>query len=355
MNFKNKYSDAPFLPEWVEQDAILLAWPNADTDWRDILDEVCGCYKAIVNAISAYEDVVVLTQDATAIEEMFSATKHRVFVCNVAYNDTWARDFGPIALRRNDGPVLLDFTFNAWGMKFAANYDNQINRQLDKKKIFSVPLANRKDFVLEGGSIETDGKGCLLTTTNCLLAPNRNDRLDKKQIEERLKTDLGVQKVLWLNHGRLAGDDTDGHIDTLARFAPDNTIVYVACDDRADEHYDELDKMKHELATFTNVSGEPYKLIGLPLPDPIFDDDGQRLPATYANFLVCNGAVLVPTYKQPANDTLAISRIKCAYPDREIVGVDWTPLIKQHGSLHCATMQLPKGFLNYENWNYSAK
>ena len=355
MNLRNKYSDASFLPEWVEQDAILLAWPNADTDWHDILSEVCGCYKAIVEAVSAYEDVVVLTQDVATIEKMFSTSKHGVFTCNVMYNDTWARDFGPIALRSNGGSALLDFTFNAWGMKFAANYDNQINRQLDEKKMFSVPLINRKDFVLEGGSIETDGNGCLLTTTQCLLAPNRNDLLDKKQIEERLKADLGVQKVLWLNHGRLAGDDTDGHIDTLARFAPDNTIVYVSCNDSADEHYAELNEMKLDLLEFTNVYGEPYRLIGLPMPNPIFDENGQRLPATYANFLVCNGAVLMPTYGQPEKDALAIDCIKEAYPDRDIVGIDCTPLIKQHGSLHCATMQLPKGFLNYENRNYSAK
>lgn len=351
MNSIYNHTAATFLPEWVEQDAILLAWPDASTDWRDNLEEVCGCYKHIIASILEHEDVVLLTHNPEHAQSMFGNAAHRLIVVNIPYDDTWARDFGPIATSQSGTSSLLDFTFNAWGMKFAASNDNMINRRLAAQAMFSVPLLNCKDFVLEGGSVESDGNGCIMTTSSCLLAPNRNDTLAKAQIEVRLKELLGSNKVLWLNHGHLAGDDTDGHIDTLARFAPSNTIIYTACDDADDEHFTELRDMEHEIQQFTNACGKPYHLVRLPLPDPIYDDDGDRLPATYANFLVCNGAVLVPTYGQPQKDALAIARIKDAFPSRNVHGIDCNPLIKQHGSLHCATMQLPKGFLNYENRN----
>ena len=193
-------------------------------------------------------------------------------------------------------------------------------------------------YKCEGGSIESDGNGTILTTTECLMSPNRNPHLSKKDVEEKLKKWLGAKRVLWLENGYLAGDDTDSHIDTLARFCSETTIAYVACKDETDEHFSALDKMVKELRNFKTEDGDPYNLIPLPMPDALFDADGDRMPATYANFLIVNGGVLVPTYGVP-QDELGLAQIKKAFPKRKIVGIDCQPLILQHGSLHCVTMQ----------------
>ena len=194
-------------------------------------------------------------------------------------------------------------------------------------------------YVLEGGSIESDGAGTLMTTSQCLLSPNRNEHLTQPQVEEFLKSSFGVERVLWINHGYLAGDDTDSHVDTLARFCDVDTIAYVQCDDKTDEHYASLKLMERELKSFKTLEGNPYRLIPLPMADARYEGE-QRLPATYANFLIVNGALLVPTYRSP-KDEQALSALREAFPDREVVGVDCSALIHQHGSLHCVTMQLP--------------
>ena len=198
--------------------------------------------------------------------------------------------------------------------------------------------------MLEGGSIESDGCGTLLVTSECLLSENRNSTLSKEQIESRLKHDFCVERVLWLDHGYLSGDDTDSHIDTLARLCPNDTITYVRCTDKDDEHFEELNKMEEQLKQFKTSDGNPYRLLALPMADEIVFD-GERLPATYANFLIINKAVLYPTYNQPDNDEKAKEVLQQAFPEYEIVSIDCTPLIKQHGSLHCCTMQFPKGVL----------
>ena len=190
------------------------------------------------------------------------------------------------------------------------------------------------DFVLEGGSIESDGKGTIFTTACCLMAPHRNQPLTQQEIEERLKEWLGAERIVWLNHGSLIGDDTDGHIDTLVRICPNDTLLYTG----GDEAHPDLAEMEKELQALRTLEGKPYRLLKLPLPRPIYDD-GDRLPATYANYLIVNGAVLVPTYKQPDLDAEAMRIIGEAFPDREIVGIDCCAVIKQHGSLHCCTMQ----------------
>ena len=243
------------------------------------------------------------------------------------------------------GPVLLDFRFNGWGQKFASNLDNQICRRMAESGIMNGKYKNCLDFVLEGGSIESDGCGTLLTTTACLTAPNRNEPLDKDLIEEHLKQVFNLKRVLWLDYGYLAGDDTDSHIDTLARFCSEDTIAYVQCNDKKDEHYDELKKMEMQLKTFRTLEGEPYRLIPLPMTNPVYED-GERLPATYANFLIMNEVVLYPKYNQLEKDTLAAEQLKKAFPTRNIIGINCEPLIRQHGSLHCVTMQFPKEVFN---------
>ncbi|MDR1610043.1 MAG: agmatine deiminase family protein, partial [Candidatus Symbiothrix sp.] len=197
--------------------------------------------------------------------------------------------------------------------------------------------------VLEGGSIESDGEGTLLTTSRCLLSKNRNEYKSKEEIAGYFQMIFGLKRILWLNKGYLAGDDTDSHIDTLARFCDSQTIAYVQCTDESDEHFKELSQMERELQKFKTPDGKPYRLIPLPMAEPVYEDD-ERLPATYANFLIINGAVLMPGYNSPL-DEIARLQLQQAFPDREIISIDCLPLIKQHGSLHCVTMQLPEGFL----------
>lgn len=259
-------------------------------------------------------------------------------------NDTWTRDFGPITVLNEGHPHLLDFTFNGWGLKFSADLDNRVTRHLHREKAFGDTPMTTFGLTLEGGSIESDGRGTLLTTSTCLLNDNRNPHLNREQIQETLRQVLGARKVLWLENGYLAGDDTDSHIDTLARLCPDDTILYVRCDDPEDEHYAALQAMEKELRALRTCGDRPFRLIPLPWPQARYGDDGHRLPATYANYLVINGAVLVPTYDDP-QDAHALSAVGEAFPDRAIIGVNCLPLIEQHGSLHCVTMQLPKGVL----------
>lgn len=332
-----------FLPaEWHPQSFIQLTWPHQGTDWSYMLDEVEKCFLNLAREIASRQPLLLVAPEFPKALENFEF-KENVFYVECPTNDTWARDHGFISLLNEQEEVrLVDFCFNGWGMKFAACKDNLINSQLVKGSLLNGTYQNCRNFVLEGGSIESDGEGTLLTTSLCLLAPNRNDTLDKQEIEDYLKKSFNLKQVLWLDHGYLAGDDTDSHIDTLARLCPDHTICYVQCTDTEDEHYTELKKMEEQLKEFRTLDNEPFRLLGLPMPEAIFDEDGERLPATYANFLIMNDAVLYPTYDQPENDRKAACVLQEAFPGKEIVGVDCRALIKQHGSLHCVTMQYPR-------------
>jgi agmatine/peptidylarginine deiminase len=260
-------------------------------------------------------------------------------------DDTWARDHGPLGTFQNGVPSINDFTFNGWGGKFYSHNDNVITRNLFFDGAFRPgSLYFSHDWVLEGGSIETDGEGTILTTSRCLLNNNRNGTISREQAEEVLKESLGAERILWLDHGHLEGDDTDSHIDTLARFCNRDTICYVSCNDVNDPHYLSLKKMEQQLQGFRTNAGKPYSLVPLPMVPPQFDDEGKRLPATYANFLIINGAVLLPVYGVK-EDSNAAQVMKVLFQEREIVSIDCSSLIKQYGSLHCVTMQIPKGFL----------
>ncbi len=336
-----------FPAEWEEQDGVLLAWPHESTDWHPVLASVEPVFVEIVRQISRFELVLIVAPDRRLLAAKLrqgGAVMERVSIHEIASNDTWARDFGPLTVLEDGRPLLLDFGFNGWGLKFASNLDNRISRSLHAAGAFvGLPLKT-PGLILEGGSIESDGAGTILTTAECLENPNRNPHLSRPELEKALCGLLGVERILWLEHGYLAGDDTDSHVDTLARLCPDGTIAYVACDDPADEHYQAFKAMEEELKSFRTKEGKPYRLIQLPWPEPCFDEEGKRLPATYANFLVINGAVLVPTYRD-ANDAAALAVIGEAFPGRQIIGIDCRPLIQQHGSLHCVTMQLPRGVL----------
>lgn len=337
-----------FPAEWHPVSAVQLTWPHASTDWAPVLTSVEPCFADIARAILKESRLIIVAPETDHIRKYFSETENQgIHFAALPTNDTWARDHGAIGVIVKGEPTLLDFTFNGWGLKFASNYDNLLTRKIyEDRKIFNqqVRYANHLNFVLEGGSIETDGEGTLLTTSECLMSPNRNGYLDKHEIERYLMMHLGISRVLWLNHGYLAGDDTDSHIDTLARFCSPTDIAYVKCTNPADEHFDALCAMEEELKEFRTSAGKPYHLHPLPMPRPITDTDGQRLPATYANFLIVNNSLLVPTYHDPA-DEHALSILSTAFPKLTIVPVDCLPLILQHGSLHCVTMQYPNGFV----------
>lgn len=319
----NTTTDNTLAAEWDDHGAVMLAWPHEQTDWAYMLQEVQKCYRSLVDALlQAGEKVIILAPEGSAPE--FNSPD--VSIIHVDTNDTWIRDYGPLTLA--DG-TLLDFRFNAWGQKFASNFDNMTTRKLRELKAIGRTVECHKDFVLEGGSIESDGRGTILTTTCCLTAPNRNEPMTRAEVELELLVRLRARKVLWIDCEPLPGDDTDGHVDTLARLAPHNSIFYCGTVDPA------------QLAGFTNADGEPYSLFELPVPDPIIDpDEGIQLPATYANYLVTARAVLMPTYGQPMNDLRAMQTLQMVFADRRIIPVDCRALIRQHGSLHCATMQV---------------
>lgn len=336
--------------EWEPQDAVMLTWPHKNTAWNWIMDEVVELYEALATVISDYADVIIAVPQTELDEvrsrlEAMGAPMEYIYLYPCNSNDTWARDHGPLTVESADGFKLLDFKFNGWGNKFPYELDDQITSRLFAQKAFPQASLEPQDWVLEGGSIETDGNGTLLTTSSCLLNENRNPGLGKGEIEARLKAAFGVRKINWLDHGYLAGDDTDSHIDTLARLCPDNTIVYTACDDEDDEHYESLKRMEEQLKTFTNANGEPYKLLPLPWAGAVLGrDSGARLPSTYANFLIINEAVLVPIYDLPMDEE-ALEVISQAFPGYEIMGIPCLSLIEQGGSLHCITMQIPEGVL----------
>ena len=336
-----------FPAEWEPQSAVLIAWPHAGTDWADRLETVETTYVSLVAAITRFETAVICVPDAgiqaraQAMLAASTADPTRLRFERLPYDDTWLRDSGPITLRDGSAFSLLDFHFTAWGGKFEAGLDDRIVETLDEHGLFRNSRRERIDFALEGGGIETDGLGTLLSTWHCL--HERHPGLDRDQITERLKTWLHQHRVLWLDHGYLEGDDTDAHIDTLARFAAPDAIVYQGCQDPRDSHFLELGAMAAELAAFRRVDGSPYRLFELPWPQPILDG-GRRLAASYANFLIVNGAVLMPVYGDVA-DAAAAGVLADAFPDREIVPVPCRSLIWQNGSLHCLTMQLPEGLL----------
>lgn len=338
------------LPEWIETDGIFLALPNENTDWNYILQEAIDQYKRLVEAIVREGlHVILLCPSREEAEKIFdmSVLSDITFV-ETEYNDTWTRDYGPITILKHGELRCLDFGFNGWGLKFASDQDNQVNRRLNEKFLFTKGLyRNETSFILEGGSIDTDGKGTVLTTTRCLCSPNRNGYLSKHEADQELRKRLGAEHVLFLDYGALIGDDTDSHIDTLARMAPDNIILFTGCKDIDDPQFEELLKMRAQLSMFRNAEGEPYNLVELPLPSAIYDDNGGRLPATYANYLVTENVIFMPTYNQPEKDELAMQTVRIAFPHHKVVGVDCRVLIKQHGSLHCATMQLPKGTIGF--------
>lgn len=323
--------------EFESQSFIQLIFPHAKSDWAPYLQEASENFVNIAMAIAKFEKCLIICDDIDRVKSYFSATTNIYFIKEKS-DDTWARDCSGITVLEDGEPTVTDFTFTGWGNKFDASMDNALTSKV--AQYYGADYKKQR-FILEGGAIESNGEGILLTTAECLLNPNRNVKLTQKfEIESILYENLGTEKVLWLEHGYLAGDDTDSHIDTLARFTDRETIIYLQCLDEKDEHFEALSKMEKELRAFKNLDGNPFILIALPMTDPVYYD-GERLPATYANFLIINEAVLVPTYND-RHDEEALRVVKKAFSDREVIGIDCSVLIRQHGSLHCVSMQFPE-------------
>ena len=324
MRFKEEVNDYRLPAEWEPQSGVQLTWPHAGTDWAPMLSEVTQTYEAMAREISRREALLIVGPPT---------------------DDTWARDHGAISVWGDKGEKCIeDFVFNGWGLKFGADLDNQITRNIFRAGAFApdVRYADMRPFVLEGGSIDTDGAGTLMATSECLCSLNRNEYLAQEEIEEHLKTAFGLERILWLDHGGIVGDDTDSHVDILARFCSPDTIAYTRCEDPADENYSPLKAMEDQLKTFRTLDGKPYKLVPLPLPDALYLDD-YRLPASYANFLIINGAVLIPGAGSP-KDNIAREQLQAVFPDRKVEVIDCRALLSGHGGLHCITMNYPAGF-----------
>lgn len=337
--------------EWEPQSGAMLTWPHEHSDWASLLPEVEAVYLVLAREISARQKLLIVCFD----DEHLGAVHQRLLANDVnegnvrlyiaPSNDTWARDHGPITVRVDGELRLLNFHFNGWGGKYPHELDDVITRRLHNAGAFGQIEVDAIDLVLEGGGVEFDGAGTMLATARSLLTGSRNLGLTQRTLEHHLKKCLGVERFLWLRHGGIAGDDTDGHIDTLARFCDPGTIAYVDCERKTDPYYADLEAMANELTDFRTSTGEPYRLVPLPSPAPIHDRHGRQLPATYANFALINDAVLVPAYGDELADELACARLATCFPQRQLIPIDARPLIQQSGSLHCVIMHFPVGAL----------
>ena len=339
-----------FIPEWASQQGVLLALPHEDTDWNYILEEAREQYFNIIKVLTDNKvQVFLLCKNVDETKSILSGCdfEYLKFI-ECEFNDTWTRDYGPISIYADNCLKALDLGFNGWGLKFAADKDNLVNLFLKSSGVINDDkYLNVRSFILEGGSIETDGKGNLLTTSRCLLSPNRNGSFDRSEIEDFLRKYLGCHNIIFLTEGELIGDDTDSHIDTLARFTPFGEIVFSSCQDCNDVSYPGLEEMKRQIKGMVDYKGSKFISHELPIPEPIFDESGYRLPATYTNFLYSGNKIFFPTYSQPENDKFAIETMETCCPGYKVIPVACDTLIKQHGSLHCATMQIPSGLFNF--------
>ncbi len=318
--------------EWEEQEALIVVFPPKKSDWAHSIEAIHQTYLTFINAIARFQKCIVICEDKQALANLLPHLQN-IELIEMLTNDTWVRDFGGINVYKNHKRRTYDFIFNAWGNKFDASMDNTITKRLFEEGHLQGKLKSF-DFVLEGGSIDANGHGVMLSTAYCLYEQNRNSHLSKKKIKQTLVELFGLKELIVLKHGALMGDDTDSHIDTLARFINKDTIAYVKCYDKNDEHYQELKKMEKELEKTS------FKLVPLPLPSAKYFNN-HRIPATYMNFVLINNAVLVPTYSD-AYDAQVLKTFAHYFPEREIVGIEASVLIREHGSLHCASMNVYK-------------
>jgi len=325
--------------EWERQNAVILAFPHEDSDWKDNLDKNRAPFFKIAQAIGYSQLVYLLVKDIEDAKRYFCSTNNIIFI-KMDFNDTWVRDYGVFSIENGDKNLLLDFKFNGWGGKFEAFLDNQVNKKLYSKGFFGRGEFESIDIELEGGAIDTNGANDLLTTKSCILNPNRNSGdLTQKDANKIFERYFGIKRVHWIENSYLEGDDTDGHIDNLARFVSKDTICYLKCEDSSDSHYKQFQEFERELKKLKGEFGKPFNLISFPFTEPIFNSSGNRLPSSYINFLITNRAIVFPTY-QSSKDKEAREIFEKLFPNREIIGVPSLSLIEQGGSIHCSTMQV---------------
>jgi agmatine/peptidylarginine deiminase len=336
-----------FPAEWEKQSAVLIAWPHETGDFSNRLAAVEQSYSIIADTITQYQKLIIVCRDDTHQQYIQTLTSNHddIDFIHATVNDIWVRDTVFLSVEEEGEIIHLNFLFNGWGEKYQHQNDNALNHKLLNAKPFKGKAYKDIDFILEGGSVESDGIDTILTTKQCLLNPNRNKGLTQQEIEQQLLRHLGAKRVFWLDQENLSGDDTDAHIDTLVRFCSANAIAYTSCEDADDLHYTSLKYMERQLQDLRTQAGDPYHLVPLPLPKPIYDEEGQQLPANYANFLIINHAVMVPAYGDPM-DEIALQRVADCFPQHEVIPIPCRPLVHQYGSLHCMTMQFPEKAFN---------
>lgn len=328
--------------EWERQASVWLSWPRNPKTWPGYFEPVPEEFAQFVRLLAEYETVNILAGGKEVLEQAKAlvGSERNVVLHDIATNDAWCRDHGPTFLssaNKSLPPALVNWEYNAWGGKYPPfDLDNQVPDRIARvqgRQMFTPGI------VLEGGAIDGNGHGSVLTTKSCLLNPNRNPTLNQVQTEQYLRDYLGSRKVLWLTGGEIAGDDTDGHIDQIARFVNPTTVVVAVCEDAADENYEPTQQNWRELQALSDQDGRKLELIPLRLPGPLFCDD-QRLPAGYANFLIANGVVVVPAFGDPA-DAEAIKTLQALFPGRDVRSCPSRNLVWGLGSFHCLSQQEP--------------
>ncbi len=336
-------------PEWALHEATWLSWPHKEASWPGKFEPVPDVFAAVAALLCRYETVHINVLDdameSDARERILNRVRRKQDMCRVCFHhiltdDAWCRDHGPNYVYYTEGgrlqKVVLDWEYNAWGGKYEPYHDD--NSVPEKVAVIQDLPVVKPGMVLEGGAIDVNGKGLLVTTEACLLNPNRNPSMTKQDIEERLMQYLGAEKVLWLKEG-IAGDDTDGHVDDMARFVDEGIIVIAVEENPGDENYEILRENYKLLQQYTHVLQRPLEVVKLPMPDPVYYEN-ERLPASYANFYIANRQVLVPTYRC-SKDRIALDVLEKCFPSREVIGVDCTDLVWGLGAIHCITHEEP--------------
>ncbi len=338
-------------PEWEKHSGTWTTYPQAYETFFDRLEEARDEFVQMVKYVSLGETVHINVDNEEVKKDLIKRlekydVKGDVKIHIIPTNDAWCRDYGAIFVKNKEGKLLaLDFRFNAWGNKYPYELDDKVAKKM--AEILGVECLS-VDMVLEGGSIDVNGKGCLLTTESCLLNPNRNPDMTKEDIENALRNYLGVEKILWLKDG-IVGDDTDGHVDDITRFVSQDTIITAVEEDKSDPNYEPLQENLERLKSFTDINGKPFNIITLPMPDPVYykypdSEEPERLPASYANFYISNTAVIVPIYNCD-KDKIALETIQRVFSDRAVIGIYAYDIVVGLGAFHCLTQQIPEGKL----------
>ena len=345
------------LPEWHPQDAIVLVWPHRYSDWASRLEDVERCYLALTKVVAATQLVLIVYFDHQHKEYIldqcieFGCDRNSLRFLQIETNDTWVRDFGPVFLLGNHRFSYLDFEFNAWGEQYAHRLDNLFTETLYKAMDSNACHYTRFPLVLEGGNLDFNENATVLTNLKCITRNNTGAQLKSADVIGQLKQSLAAKKVLGIEVAALAGDDTGGHIDTLARFIRDDTIVHAATDNPHDPNFECLAELQSQLSHLVTRKHQPYKLVPLLMPkQTIYNSEGNILPASYTNFFFTNKIIVVPLYNDD-HDAAALATIQRLRPDRNVVGIDATELLKEFGSLHCATLHLPADTLDESRLN----